>query len=57
MVQEQSSKVVSCVFIYTDQKAGENLPDSLTTGTSIKGFIKFYKVPIAVPILEKKATL
>ncbi|WP_182406760.1 hypothetical protein [Psychrobacter sp. GP33] len=52
MVEEQSSKVVSCAVIYTDQKAGKNLPDNLTTGAEIEGFTKFYKVPIAVPILD-----
>ena len=48
---------MSCAVIYTDQKAGKNLLNSLTTGAAIEGFTKFYKVPIAVPILEKKATL
>lgn len=53
-VEEQSSSVVSCVVIYTDQNMQNALPDSLTTGTSIKEFTKFYKVPIAVPILKKQ---
>ena len=52
-VEEQSSKVVSCVVIYTDQDEGDKLPNSLTAGKSIKGFTKFYKIPIAVPVLKK----
>ncbi|MCG3860678.1 hypothetical protein I3247_03540 [Psychrobacter sp. Ps5] len=53
-VEEQSSSVVSCVVIYTDQDKGDKLPDSLTDGTSITGFTKFYKVPISVPVLKNK---
>ena len=56
-VEEQTSSVVSCVVIYTDQNMQNRLPESLTTGTSIKEFTKFYKVPIAVPILKKQTTL
>ncbi|MGP5686987.1 5-methylcytosine restriction system specificity protein McrC [Psychrobacter glacincola] len=56
-VEEQSSSVVSCVVIYTDQNMQNALPDSLTTGTSIKEFTKFYKVPIAVPILKKQTNV
>ena len=52
-IEEQTSSVVSCVVIYTDQKMQNRLPESLTTGTSIKEFTKFYKVPIAVPILKR----
>ncbi|WP_367110167.1 hypothetical protein [uncultured Psychrobacter sp.] len=52
-VEEQLSKVVSCVVIYTDQDQKYKLPESLTAGKSIEGFTKFYKVPIAVPILKK----
>lgn len=52
--EEQTSKVVSCVVIYTDQSKGDKLPESLTAENSIKGFTRFYKVPIAVPILENK---
>ena len=52
-VDEQSSKVVSCVVIYTDQNEGDKLSNSLTAGKSIEGFTKFYKVPIAVPVLKK----
>jgi len=50
--EEQISNLISCVVIYTDQDKGEELPDNLTTGTSIQGFTKFYKVPIAVPVLK-----
>ena len=53
-VEEQSSKVVSCVVIYTDQDEGYKLPNSLTGSKSIEGFTKFYKVPIAVPVLKKQ---
>ena len=53
-VEEQSSKVVSCVVIYTDQDKGDKLPDSLTDGTSITGFTKFYKVPISIPVLKNQ---
>ena len=53
-VEEQSSSVVSCVVIYTDQDKGDKLPDSLTDGTSITGFTKFYKVPISVPVLKNQ---
>lgn len=56
-IEDQSSKVVSCVVIYTDQDKCDKLPDSLTTGTSIKGFTKFYKVPIAVPTLKKQTNV
>ena len=56
-VKEQLSKVVSCVVIYTDQDQEYKLPESLTAGKSIKGFTKFYKVPIAVPILKKQSTV
>lgn len=52
--EEQISNVVSCVVIYTDQREGQVLPDSLTAKNSIQGFTKFYKVPIAVPVLENK---
>lgn len=54
-VEEQSSNVVSCVVIYTDQDKGDKLPDSLTDGTSITGFTKFYKVPISVPVLKNQS--
>lgn len=54
-VEEQSSNVVSCVVIYTDQDKGDKLPDSLTDGTSITGFTKFYKVPISVPFLKNQS--
>ena len=53
-VEEQSSKVVSCVVIYTDQNEGNKLPNCLTAGKSIEGFTKFYKVPISVPVLKNK---
>ncbi|WP_227697798.1 McrC family protein [Psychrobacter cibarius] len=53
-VEEQSSSVVSCVVIYTDQDEGDKLPNSLTAGKSIKGFTKFYKVPISVPVLKNQ---
>ena len=53
-VEEQSSKVVSCVVIYTDQNEGDKLPNCLTAGKSIEGFTKFYKVPISVPVLKNK---
>ncbi|MBD7948280.1 5-methylcytosine restriction system specificity protein McrC [Psychrobacter communis] len=56
-IEDQSSSVVSCVVIYTDQDKCDNLPDSLTTGTSIKEFTKFYKVPIAVPTLKKQTNV
>ena len=53
-VEEQSSSVVSCVIIYTDQDEGDKLPNSLTDGKSIKGFTKFYKVPISAPVLKNQ---
>ena len=53
-VEEQSSSVVSCVVIYTDQDEGDKLPNSLTAGKSIEGFTKFYKVPISVPVLKNQ---
>ena len=56
-VEEQSSSVVSCVVIYTDQNKKYELPDSLTASTLIEGFTKFYKVPIAVPTLRKLAVI
>lgn len=56
-IDEQTSSVVSCVVIYTDQNMQNALPNSLTTGTSIKEFTKFYKVPIAVPILKKQTNV
>ena len=48
---EQDSAVVGCVLIYTDQKAEIKLPDDLTLN-QVKGFTKFYKVPIAMPIVS-----
>ncbi len=56
-VKEQLSKVVSCVVIYTDQDQEYKLPNSLTIGKSIEGFTKFYKVPIAVPVLKNQTSL
>ena len=53
-IEEQSSKVVSCVVIYTDQDENDKLPNSLTTGKPIEGFTKFYKVPISVPVLKNQ---
>ena len=53
-VEEQSSSVVSCVIIYTDQDEGDKLPNSLTDGKLIEGFTKFYKVPISVPVLKNQ---
>lgn len=53
-VEEQSSSVVSCVVIYTDQDEEDKLPDSLIAGKSIEGFTKFYKVPISVPVLKNQ---
>ncbi|MGP5687126.1 5-methylcytosine restriction system specificity protein McrC, partial [Psychrobacter glacincola] len=53
-VEQQSSIVVSCVVIYTDQDEGHKLPNSLTAGKSIEGFTKFYKVPISVPVLKNQ---
>lgn len=53
-VEEQSSKVISCVVIYTDQDENDKLPDSLTNGTSITGFTEFYRVPISVPVLKNQ---
>lgn len=48
---EQDSAVVGCVLIYTDQKAETMLPDNLTLN-QIKGFTKFYKVPVAMPVIS-----
>ena len=42
--------VVGCVLIYTDQKAETKLPDDLTLN-QVKGFTKFYKVPVAMPLI------
>lgn len=48
---EQDSAVVGCVLIYTDQKAETMLPDDLTLN-KVKGFTRFYKVPIAMPLIN-----
>ena len=48
---EQDSAVVSCVLIYTDQKAEMMLPNDLTLN-KVKGFTRFYKVPVAMPIVS-----
>ena len=48
---EQDSAVVGCVLIYTDQKAEMMLPDDLTLN-KVEGFTRFYKVPIAMPLIN-----
>lgn len=48
---EQDTAVVGCVLIYTDQKAETMLPDDLTL-TKVKGFTRFYKVPVAMPVIS-----
>jgi len=48
---EQDSSVVGCVLIYTDQKAEITLPEDLTAN-EIKGFLRFYKVPVAMPVIS-----
>ena len=48
---EQDSAVVGCVLLYTDQKAEMMLPDDLTLN-KVEGFTRFYKVPIAMPIIS-----
>jgi len=47
---EQDSAMVGCVLIYTDQKAKMTLPDDLTAN-EIDGFIRFYKVAVAMPVI------
>lgn len=49
---EQDSAVVGCVLIYTDQKAEITLPEDLTAN-EIKGFSRFYKVPVAMPMIRR----
>ena len=48
---EQDSAVVGCVLIYTDQKAEVKLPVDLTLN-KVDGFTKFYKVPVAMPVIS-----
>lgn len=48
---ERENKIVGCVIIYTDQSRNTELPEKLT-GLPIEQFIKFYKVPIAMPVLR-----
>lgn len=48
---ERDSAVVDCVLIYTDQKADMRLPEDLTLN-KVDGFTKFYKVPIAMPMID-----
>lgn len=48
---EQDSAVVGCVLLYTDQKAEMMLPDDLTLN-KVEGFTRFYKVPIAMPVIS-----
>jgi len=48
---EQDSAVVSCVLIYTDQKAKTTLPADLTLN-KVDGFTRFYKVPVAMPVIS-----
>lgn len=47
---EQDSAVVGCVLIYTDQKAKTTLPADLTLN-KVDGFTRFYKVPVAMPMI------
>lgn len=47
---ERENKIVGCVIIYTDQSRNTELPETLTE-IPIKQFTKFYKVPIAMPVL------
>lgn len=48
---EQDSAVVGCVLLYTDQKAETTLPFDLTLN-KVDGFTRFYKVPVAMPIVS-----
>ena len=48
---EQDSAVVGCVLIYTDQKAETRLPEDFTLN-KVKGFTRFYKVPVAMPMIS-----
>lgn len=48
---EQLSNVVDCLIIYPDQEASENLPENLKENP-VKGFAKFYKIPIKLPTLN-----
>lgn len=48
---ERENNVVGCVIIYTDQSGKKELPETLTE-TPIEQFTKFYKVPIAMPVLR-----
>ena len=47
---EQDTAVVGCVLIYTDQKAETTLPEDFTLN-KVKGFTRFYKVPVAMPMI------
>lgn len=47
---EQDSAVVGCVLIYTDQNAETMLPNNLTLNM-VEGFTRFYKVPVAMPMM------
>lgn len=49
---ERENNVVGCVIIYTDQSGNTELPETLTD-TPINQFTRFYKVPIAMPVLFK----
>lgn len=48
---EQDTAVVGCVLLYTDQKAETTLPDNFTLN-KIEGFTRFYKVPVAMPVIS-----
>lgn len=47
---EELNQVVDCLIIYPDQDASDKLADDLKSQT-IKGFSKFYKMPIKLPVI------
>jgi len=48
--EEEQDRVLDCLIIYPDQDASEDLNENLTAD-KIEGFIKFYKMPIKLPVI------
>ena len=48
--EEERDRILDCLIIYPDQDAAESLNENLKAD-KINGFIKFYKMPIKLPII------
>lgn len=48
---EEQDKIIDCLIIYPDQNASEKLCDNLKAN-EIKGFTRFYKMAIKLPVIN-----